>query len=94
MTHRVSKWVGHRARESWRDKWAGKLFAQLRPWLPSGSSVTTMLAKGLLPDLVAQLQAELGAARVLDARRPKLDTAAEPAAAAGGLRFRAPCPAC
>lgn len=79
--------MSHRARESWRDKWAGKLFAQLLPWLPSGSSVTTVLAKGPLPDLVAQLQAELGAARLLDARRPKLDTAADPAAAAGGLSF-------
>jgi len=24
MTHRVSKWVSHRARENWRGKWAAK----------------------------------------------------------------------
>eukprot|EP01034_Spumella_vulgaris_P044434 gene44434-55260_t len=29
MTHRVSKWVSHSARESWRTKWADKLFAQI-----------------------------------------------------------------
>lgn len=31
ITHRVSKWVSHSARESWRGKWADKLFAQLLP---------------------------------------------------------------
>lgn len=31
MTHRVSKWVSHSARESWRNKWADKLFAQIIP---------------------------------------------------------------
>lgn len=88
MTHRVSKWVSHRARENWRDKWADKLFAQLLPWLQSGSnSVTTVLAKGPLPELAAQLQSELGAARVVDARRPKLDMAAEPTAEPGRLSF-------
>ena len=79
MTHRISKWVSHRARENWRDKWADKLFAQLLPGLTTGgSTVTTVLAKGPLAELTQQLQTELGAARVVDARRPKLD-AAEPA---------------
>ncbi|MBU4424487.1 MAG: hypothetical protein KKG12_12135 [Gammaproteobacteria bacterium] len=84
MTHRVSKWVSHRARENWRDKWADKLFAQLLPWLRSGShgNVTTVLAKGPLPELATQLQAELGAARVVDARRRKLDAAADLSSAA------------
>jgi hypothetical protein len=92
MTHRVSKWVSHRAREHWRDKWSEKLFAQLLPWLQSGSHshVTTVVAKGPLPELVAQLQAELGSARVVDARRPKLDIAAEPVAAASPARLSFP----
>ena len=86
MTHRVSKWVSHRARENWRDNRSEKLFAQLLPWLQSGSPspVTTVVAKGPLPELVTQLQAELGAARVVDARRPKLDAASESVAAAPG----------
>ena len=79
MTHRISKWVSHRARENWRDKWADKLFAQLLPGLTTGgSTVTTVLAKGPLAELTQQLQTELGAARVVDARRPKLDAAEPP----------------
>ncbi|MDO8374940.1 MAG: hypothetical protein Q7T39_23665, partial [Polaromonas sp.] len=31
ITHRVSKWVTHSARESWRGKWAEKVFEQIVP---------------------------------------------------------------
>lgn len=83
MTHRVSKWVSHSARENWRAKWADKLFAQILPALrvPAGR-VTTVLAKGPLAELTDQLQAE-GAvvAQVMDARRPKMDTAPPTSAA-------------
>ncbi len=27
VTHRISKWVTHSTRESWREKWADKVFA-------------------------------------------------------------------
>ncbi len=81
MTHRISKWVSHSARENWRAKWADKLFAQILPTLqvPAGR-VTTVLAKGPLAELTDQLQAE-GAtvAQVVDARRPKTETAQEAA---------------
>ena len=47
MTHRVSKWVSHRARENWRGKWADKLFAALMPVMATtGGKVTAVLAKG------------------------------------------------
>lgn len=79
MTHRISKWVSHSARENWRARWADKLFAQLVPQLQAqGHAVTTVLAKGPLPELTQQLKAEHGTARVLDMRRPKIDTAAPP----------------
>lgn len=83
MTHRISKWVSHSARENWRAKWADKLFAQLLPGLRAqGAQVSTVLAKGPLPDLLVQLQAEHGAdAQVVDARRPKQEAMA-PAVAA------------
>jgi len=76
MTHRISKWVSHSARESWRAKWADRLFAQLQPWLDGTcASMSTVLAKGPLPELLAQLQGEHGAGTpVLDARRPKLQS--------------------
>ncbi len=83
MTHRISKWVSHSARENWRDKWADKLFAQLLPGLQAaGAEVSTVLAKGPLPELLTQLQAEHGAdAQVVDARRPKQQEAMAPAPA-------------
>lgn len=72
MTHRVSKWVSHRARENWRGKWAEKLFSALLPVMTATSGkVTPVLAKGPLTELVAELQQEHGAAQIIDARRPK-----------------------
>ena len=60
MTHRISKWVSHSARENWRSKWAEKLFGQTAPWLQAhGDTVTTLLAKGPLSELTDKLQAEL-----------------------------------
>ena len=72
MTHRISKWVSHSARENWRAKWADKLFDQVIPPLQArGDAVTPVLAKGPLPELTRLLMAQHGTARILDARRPK-----------------------
>lgn len=74
MTHRISKWVSHSARESWRAKWAGRLFEQVVPALRArGDAVTPILARGPLPELTRVLMAEHGTDRVLDVRRPKGD---------------------
>lgn len=74
MTHRISKWVSHSARENWRAKWADRLFEQVVPSLRArGDSVTPVLARGPLPDLTRALLEEHGSASVLDARRPKSD---------------------
>ena len=72
MTQHISKFVTHSARQNWRAKWAEKLFQQVGPHLTGrGDSVTTVLAKGHLPDLTRKLSAEHATSRVLDARRPK-----------------------
>ena len=74
MTHRISKWVSHSARENWRAKWAGKLFDQVVPPLRArGDAVTPVLARGPLPELTRSLMAEHGTVHVLDARRPRSD---------------------
>jgi hypothetical protein len=74
MTHRISKWVSHTARENWRAKWADKLFDQVVPGLRArGDTVTPILARGPLPELTRTLMAEHGTDRVLDVRRPKND---------------------
>ena len=92
MTHRISKWVSHSARENWRAKWADKLFSQILPALRApASSVTTVVAKGPLVELTEQLQAaQPSAAQVVDARRPKSDSAEDKGQA--GRRWSSPRP--
>jgi hypothetical protein len=89
MTHRISKWVSHSARENWRAKWADRLFDQVIPPLRErGDDVTPVLARGPLPELTRLLMAEHGTAHVLDVRRPKSDDGGARAGdrwSAGGL---------
>jgi hypothetical protein len=79
VTHYASKWVTKSARDSRRGKWADKLFARLVPLLEgAGDDVLTLIGS---PNLVAQTESLIslhGAARVLDARRPKMGHALEP----------------
>jgi hypothetical protein len=82
MTHHVSKWVTHSARQSWRGKWAEKLFAQLTPLLQQGGdSVVTQLAENPLCDQTEALVKTYGVARVLDARRPRFGQDLQPVTA-------------
>ena len=79
VTHHVSKWVTHSARQSWRGKWADKVFSQLTPLLQQeGDSVVTQLAQSCLCDQTEALVKAYGAARVLDARRPKFGQDLQP----------------
>ncbi|RZL68674.1 MAG: hypothetical protein EOP77_00390 [Variovorax sp.] len=81
MTHRISKWVSHSARENWRGKWLAKVEEALLPILQAGGNeVTTVLAKGPLTELTQQLRLSHGAASVVDARRPKIGVDLEPVA--------------
>src|SRR6478735_7835776 len=71
MTHRISKWVSHSARENWRAKWFAKTVAQVAPVLcRPGDQVTPSLAAGSLAEMTQQLRLAHGAAKVIDARRP------------------------
>ena len=86
MTHRISKWVSHSARENWRAKWADRLFEQVVPPLTArGDTVTPILARGPLPELTRNLMAEHGASRVLDVRRPKQEPMGDGKWAPGAL---------
>ncbi len=78
-TYAISKWVRHTGRENWRGKWFGKTQEQVLPLLQrSGDAITPVLAQGSLTDLTQRLKLEHGAARVIDARRPKLGVDLEP----------------
>ena len=91
MTHRISKWVSHRARENWRDKWADKLFAQILPLFSSPSiRVTTVLAKGPLAEITDELHAAgASPAQVVDARRPRAESPDDTAATHASRRWTA-----
>ena len=82
VTHRVSKWVTNSARESWRGKWAEKVFARLLPLLQQdGDTVITKMAQSTLRTQTESLIREYGTARVLDARRPKFGQDMQPVTA-------------
>ena len=79
VTHRVSKWVTHSARDNWRRRWADKVFSQIVPALTGHpGNITTLLADTSLGQQTEWLMQQHGTARVLDARRPRmaLDTPA------------------
>ena len=79
VTHHVSKWVTHSARQNWRGKWADKVFSQVLPLLQRpGDEVVTQIASGPLCDLTDALMTQYGAGRVLDVRRPKPGNALQP----------------
>lgn len=83
VTHRVSKWVAKSARESWRGKWAEKVFTQIVPMLErEGDTVLTQLAQTTLTTQTEALIKQYGVARVLDARRPKFGQDLQPVTAA------------
>lgn len=76
MSRRIGKWLSHSARENWRNKWCDKLFSQITPMLTACNTqgqlaMEYVVAQGPLPELTQQLRSRFGAARVVDARRPK-----------------------
>ncbi len=82
VTHRVSKWVTKSARDSWRRKWAEKVFAQLLPvLLRRGDAMVSRIAQPTLHTQTESLIKEYGTARVLDARRPKFGQDLQPVTA-------------
>jgi hypothetical protein len=79
MSHHINKWLTRSARESWSQKWADKVFDQIKPvLLQRGDTVQCELARGPLPALTEQLRRTWGVARVVDARRPKFGQEMQP----------------
>ena len=80
LTRHIGRFVTHAAREHWRQRWAAELFDKLEPELKvhTGSRVDKMLAKRPLIELSRRLEAQHGALRLLDARRPRLGAPNEP----------------
>lgn len=79
VTHHVSKFVTHSARENWRRKWSEKVFGLVVPTLQQeGNEVVTLLAQATLAAQTEALIRTHGTARVLDARRPKFGQDLQP----------------
>jgi hypothetical protein len=79
ITHHASKWMTQSARQSWRGKWAEKVFSQLVPVLgKEGHTVLTEMAQATLHQQTESLVKMHGSARVLDARRPKFGQDLQP----------------
>jgi hypothetical protein len=76
MSHRVGKWVAHRAREHWRAKWLQRLRDDLEPLLQAlrpHAQFHWSVARAPLDTVTAQLRAEHGDhLRLLDVRRSRL----------------------
>lgn len=78
MSRRIGKWLSHSARENWRAKWCDKLFTNVTlllqaPHAQQPNVLEYVVATGPLPELTQHLHRQFGAARVVDARRPKFD---------------------
>ncbi len=76
MSRRIGKWLSHSSRENWRNKWCDKLFSKISPIIQDSTTkeqlaIEYVVAQGALPELTQQLRTRFGAARVVDARRPK-----------------------
>lgn len=79
VTFHASKWATSSARESWRGKWASKVFARLETLLQqNGDTVITLLAEKPLCKQTQALTNQYGVTRVLDARRPKFGQTLQP----------------
>lgn len=79
VTHHASKWVTKSARDSWRGKWADKLFTRVVPLLEgAGDEVLPLIGTANLVAQTESLMSTHGPARVLDARRPKFGLTLQP----------------
>ncbi|MEN9537937.1 MAG: hypothetical protein RLZZ126_172 [Pseudomonadota bacterium] len=79
MSRRVGKWLSHSARVGWRKKWSADLAEKIAGWLAQpGSTVEHRVAKEPLVEFTAELQANCGVGRVIDARRPKFGVQLQP----------------
>jgi hypothetical protein len=67
------RWLSQHALKQWRQDWTDKNTAALVHVLKEfGNAVSVKTVHGPLADYTQQLRNELGFARVVDARRPKL----------------------
>ena len=79
LNRHTGRWLTQTAQKKWRQEWTQETTAAAFELLQTaGNEVSVRTAHGSLAELTKQIKAELGLARVIDARRPKLSVNLEP----------------
>ena len=79
LNRHTGRWLTHTAQKKWRQEWTQEATSELTQKLESGgNTVSVRVAHGALTELTKQIKGEVGAARVIDARRPKLSVNLDP----------------
>ena len=79
LNRHTGRWLTQTAQKKWRSEWTHQTTSEARELLESaGNEVSVRTAHGSLAELTKQLKGELGIARVIDARRPKLTVNLDP----------------
>ncbi len=81
MTHRMSKWLSHRTREGWRQRWQTRLHEAVQPVLQQARVRSNwVLADGPLHELTQRLKEQHQAQSIVDLRRSRLSDTIDDAA--------------
>jgi hypothetical protein len=79
LNRHTGRWLTHTAQKKWRQEWTQDATSELTQKLESGgNTVSVRVAHGSLTELTKLIKGEVGAARVIDARRPKLSVNLDP----------------
>lgn len=79
LNRHTGRWLTHTAQKKWRQEWTEEATSELAHKLEgNGNSILVRVAHGSLTELTKQIRGEVGAARVIDARRPKLAVNLDP----------------
>jgi hypothetical protein len=79
LNRHTGRWLTHTAQKKWRQDWANQATSDLVQKLESsGNMVSVRVAHGALSELSKQIRGEVGVARIIDARRPKLAVNLDP----------------
>ena len=79
LKRHTSRWLTQPAQKKWRQTWTQELTEDVVRLLEaSGNEVSVITAHGALVQLTKQIKGEVGHARVVDARRPKLSVNFDP----------------
>jgi hypothetical protein len=79
LNRHTGRFLTHTAQKKWRHEWTQEATAELADKLEKGgNTVSVRVVNGALSELTKQIKAEVGPARVIDARRPKLAVNLDP----------------